>query len=377
MVIMALDHIRDFVHYGAQHFSPEDLSQTTPAIFFTRWITHFCAPVFVFLAGTSAYLSAGRGRDLRAVSHILWTRGLWLIVVEMTLVLFGGTFNFSYSLIIWQVIWAIGWSMIALSVLMYLPWRALLLFSVAMIGLHNTLDRIRPEQFGSLGWLWKILHVGFSAFPLGPDHLILSVYPLIPWIGVMSAGYCFGRVMELDAAERRHMLFRIGGAVTAAFVLIRFVNIYGDPNPWTSQPRTLMTLLSFLNPWKYPPSLDFLLMTLGPAMIALALFDRIRVSERNPFLVFGRVPFFYYVIHWYALHVAAICLAWFRYGHVDFMFGLPPSLLGAGSKYPADYGYGLGIVYIVWIAVVAALYPLCLWFARVKATRRSRVLAYL
>ena len=208
MIIMALDHIRDFFHYESQLFSPEDLTKTTAALFFTRWATHFCAPVFVFLAGTGSYLATRRGMSRGAVSWFLVTRGLWLVVVEMTLVLFGATFNLSYRVVVWQVIWAIGWSMVALSVLIYLPRPALLLFSVAMIAGHNTLDGVSSAHMASLGWMWKILHEGFAQIALRPGTTVIVAYPLIPWIGVMSAGYCFGRVFDLPPPERRALMFR-------------------------------------------------------------------------------------------------------------------------------------------------------------------------
>ena len=377
MVIMALDHIRDFFHHDSQLFSPEDLTRTGAALFFTRWVTHFCAPVFVFLAGTGSYLATRRGMSRAAVSRFVLTRGLWLVVVEMTLVLFGGTFNFSYQFVIWQVIWAIGWSMVALSVLVFLPWRLLLAFSVFMIAGHNALDGIRSSQLGSFGWIWKILHEGFAVINLPGGIMAFSVYPLIPWIGVMSAGFCFGRVFDLDPQKRRTLMLQLGLALTAAFVLLRVLNIYGDPSPWSGQPSGIMTALSFLRASKYPPSLLFLLMTLGPALVALSALERTNVSSRNVFLVFGRVPLFYYVLHWYLLHLAAIGFAWMRYGRVDFMFALPPALSPSPAGYPQDYGYALWVVYLVWAAIVASLYPLCRWFADVKARKRSPLLSYL
>ncbi len=237
MIIMAIDHTRDFLHYGAQHFSPEDLTQTNVVLFFTRWITHFCAPVFVFLAGTSAYLSARRGKSLAEVSRFLLTRGLWLLFVEMAIITLGASFDITYTNIVWQVIWAIGWSMIALSALIFLPWNALLAFSLIMIVGHDTLDGLKPEQFGALAWLWQILHVGFTMIQPTKSHTFIVIYPLIPWIGVMSAGYCFGRVMDLDAAHRQRMLWRLGLGLIAAFVALRLLNVYGDPSPWTPQPR--------------------------------------------------------------------------------------------------------------------------------------------
>ena len=377
MVIMALDHIRDFFHSGAQLYSPEDLTHTSVAIFFTRWITHFCAPVFVFLAGAGSSLAMRRGMSKAALSRFLWTRGLWLVVVEMTLVLLGGSFNFSYRVVIWQVIWAIGWSMVALSALIFLPWRTLLVFSLAMIAGHNLLDGIRSENLSSFGWVWKILHEGPSIVQLPGGRIAFAVYPLIPWIGVMSAGYCFGRVFDLESNDRRRFLMVSGLALTAAFVVLRLVNMYGDPSPWAPQSSSEMTLLSFLRVSKYPPSLMFLLATLGPAFVALSALERVTVSDRNPFLIFGRVPLFYYVIHWYAIHLTGIGLAWMRYGRFDFMFDFPPSLMGPPTDYPSGYGYDLWIVYVIWLAIVTALYPLCRWFAGVKARNRSVWLSYL
>ena len=377
MVIMALDHVRDFFHHDSQLFSPEDLTKTSAVLFFTRWITHFCAPVFVFLAGTGSYLATRRGMSRAAVSQFVLTRGLWLVVVEMTLVLFGATFNLSYQFVVWQVIWAIGWSMVALSVLVFLPWRILLAFSVVMIAGHNALDGIRSSQLGSVGWIWKILHEGFAVINLPGGIMAFSVYPLIPWIGVMSAGFCFGRLFDLDPDKRRTVMLQLGLLLTAAFVVLRVFNMYGDPSPWSSQPGAMMTALSFLRTSKYPPSLLFLLMTLGPAIATLSVMDRINVSDRNPLLAFGRVPLFYYVLHWYLLHLAAIGFAWMRYGRIDFMFALPPAVSPLPTGYPQDYGYALWVVYLVWAVIVAALYPLCRWFADVKAKKRSPLLSYL
>jgi uncharacterized membrane protein len=376
MVIMALDHIRDFFHYDSQLFSPEDLTKTSVALFFTRWVTHFCAPVFVFLAGTGSYLATRRGMSRAAVSRFLLTRGLWLVFLEMTLVLLGGTFNLSYQFVIWQVIWAIGWSMVALAALVYLPWRVLLVFSVLMIAAHNAFDGVSSGRLGSFGWVWKVLHEGFAPVALPGGITAFVIYPLIPWIGVMSAGFCFGRVFDLDPLKRRAVMLQLGVAFTAAFLVLRLLNIYGDPSAWSTQSTALMTALSFLRASKYPPSLLYLLMTLGPSLIALSVLDRRTVDDRNPLLVFGRVPLFYYVVHWYLLHLVAMAFAWVRYGRVDFMFGLPPALSFAPSGYPDGYGYDLWVVYLVWIAIVVALYPVCRWFAGVKARKRSAVLSY-
>ncbi len=377
MVIMALDHIRDFFHNGSQLFSPEDLARTDALLFFTRWITHFCAPVFVFLAGAGSYLATRRGMSTAQVSRFLLTRGAWLVVVEMTFVLLGVTFNLSYAFVVWQVIWAIGWSMIALAALVFLPWRILLAFSVVMIVGHNALDGVRSAQLGSLGWMWKILHEGFSFVPLGGGRTAFVIYPLIPWIGVMAAGYCFGRVYDWDQRTRRRWLMGTGLALTAAFIGLRLLNGYGDPSPWSVQPDGMTTVLSFLRVSKYPPSLLFLLVTLGPALVALGALDGVSVARYNPFLVFGRVPLFYYVVHWYVLHLTAIGFAWIRYGRIDFMFGLPQALSFLPSGYPEGYGYNLWVVYVVWTLIVLALYPLCRWYAGVKARTQSPLLSYL
>ena len=376
MIVMALDHIRDYFHTGAQHFDPTDMTQTTPIVFLTRWITHFCAPTFMFLAGTGAYLQARRGKTTSEVALFLFTRGLWLVVLEFTWVLcLGWRMNFVYDEVYFAVIWALGVSMIVLAGLIFLPWRALLLSSLAVIVLHNASDRITPAQFGSLSWLWKVLHVA-DTIQVSPHLRIFTSYPLIPWIAVMAAGYCFGRVMGLTPDERRRNLFRFGGILTAGFVLLRWSNLYGDMHQWSSQSNQAMTLASFLNCTKYPPSLLYLLMTLGPGMVVLGLLEGVKLNDSNPLIAFGRVPMFYYLLHVPLIHGLAILLAWFRYGRADFLLNVPPSLGGPTQGFPPDYGYNLAIVYLIWIAIVLALYPVCLWFAGVKQRNRSVVLSY-
>jgi uncharacterized membrane protein len=375
MILMALDHVRDFFHYGAEHFDPTDLTQTTPILFFTRWITHFCAPTFMFLAGTGAYLQSRRGKSKSDVAHFLWTRGVWLVVLELTWVRwFGWRMNFGNDQVFLWVIWALGVSMIALAGLIYIPWRALLGASLAVILLHNALDGINPGQFGPWGWLWKILHVP-SSIAVGSTRILAS-YSLIPWIFVMAAGYCFGRVMDLDSQRRRILLLRLGGALIAGFVVLRWSNLYGDPSPWARQSSALLTVASFLNCTKYPPSLLFLLMTIGPAIVILGLLERVKLSDANPFVVFGRVPLFYYLLHLPLIHGVAILLGWLRYGRVDFLLNNPPSLFGPTQGFPTDYGYSLAIVYVIWIGVIVALYPACRWFASIKQRNRSTVLSY-
>ena len=341
MVIMALDHTRDFVHSAAMAFQPEDLQQTTPAIFMTRWITHVCAPVFMFTAGLGACLRLERGGTRSELSRFLWTRGLWLVVLEFTVVRAGFFFDLAISPLVLLVFWALGMSMIALAALVHLPYAVLLGVSVAMIALHNL------------------------AFPLGP------------WIGVMATGFCCGRVYRLPPEKRQAVLAGLGLALTVGFVLIRALNVYGDPRPWSAQGRPIHTWLSFLNTMKYPPSLAFLLMTLGPALVLLAWADRLRLTERNPLLVFGRVPLFYFLVHIPLIHAVAIALTWHRYGAAPFLFTPPPTLGTPRSVFPPDYGWDLWVVYAVWAAVVVALYPVCLWFMRVKARRREWWVSYL
>ena len=377
MVIMALDHVRDYFHDLSQHFAPEDLAQTDGWLFFTRWVTHFCAPSFVFLAGTAAYLYGRRGRTTREVSRFLWTRGLWLVFLELTVVdAFGWDFGFGGTDHGLAVIWALGWSMVVLAALVWLPWRVVLVVSLGMIVLHNTLDGLRPEQFGSEHWVWRLLHDNGRLFP-STDWDVRVGYPLIPWIGVMGAGYCFGRILDVEPDRRLRLLVWLGLGVTAAFAVLRWSNLYGDPFPWTAQRSAVLTLASFLNCDKYPPSLLYLLMTLGPMLLMLAALENVRARPWNPLLVFGRVPLFYYLLHLPLLHAAALVFAQWRYGRFAFLLDRPPSLRGPRPDFPTDYGYDLWVVYLVWAGVVLALYPLCRWYASLKRRSKSPILSYL
>ncbi|MGC4055483.1 MAG: heparan-alpha-glucosaminide N-acetyltransferase domain-containing protein [Paludibaculum sp.] len=375
MIIMALDHLRDFLHAAAFVFSPENLARTTPAIFFTRWITHFCAPVFMFTAGLGAFLVYQRLGDQSALSRYLWKRGLWLIVLELIAVRLAFAFSLTEGLLVLEVLWALGWSMILLGGLVRLPMRVLAILSVAVICLHNALDPVQGALSRSLGWVWNVLHQPGVIPPQSP--VLLLAYPLIPWFAVMSAGFCFGSVMVKEPEVRQRWMVRMGTAATVAFVVLRMVNIYGNPAPWSSQGSAVMTVVSFLNVLKYPPSLDFLLMTLGPALLALSVLDRMRFRPLNPLLVFGRVPLFYFLLHLYLIHLLAVVLALIRYGQAAFLFHPLPSMGGPAELYPAGYGYSLPAVYAAWIGLVAALYPVCVWYGRLKSTRRSWWLRYL
>ncbi|MEP6709730.1 MAG: heparan-alpha-glucosaminide N-acetyltransferase domain-containing protein [Verrucomicrobiota bacterium] len=377
MVLMALDHVRDFFHHDALLFEPTDLSQTNAALFLTRWITHFCAPVFFFLAGTSAFLSFGRGKSKNDLARFLVSRGLWLVFLELTVVrCLGWGFNFNYHVSGLLVIWALGWSMIVLAALIYLPRWLITVFAVVMIAGHNLLDAVDPKTFGGLAWLWKIFHVPGELHPV-PGMTLGIAYPLVPWVGVMAAGYVFGACFKLERRERQKGLFWLGIALTATFLIIRAANTYGDPTPWNTQRSAVFTLLSFINCEKYPPSVLYLLMTLGPVIILLALLDRDLSPIVRPFIVFGRVPLFFYLLHLPLMHGIAVGLSYLKYGRADWLFGGPAGIPVFGAAYPRDYGYSLLVVYLIWIAVVVLLYPLCRWFARVKQERRDVWLSYL
>ncbi len=315
-----------------------------------------------------------RRATLAEPSRFLWTRGLWLIVLELTAVRFSFFFNLDYSLVFLLVFWALGASMIALALLVQLPYRVLLVLSVAVIALHNLADGVPAARFGALSWLWQLLH---QQALLLPKPAVIVAYPLVPWIFVMALGFCFGRVYELPDERRRAFLTRLELALTLGFLLLRGLNLYGDPRRWSAQGQGVLTLVSFLNTTKYPPSLAFLLMTLGPAIALLGFFDRARPSEREPLLVFGRVPLFYFVLHIPLIHALAITLAWLRYGATPFLLLPPPTLGTPREQFPADYGWDLWVVYAVTAVVVLLLYPACLWFARLKRSRGDWWLGYL
>ncbi len=378
MVLMAIDHTRDFIHSGAMAFQPEDLARTTPAIFLTRWITHFCAPAFMFCAGIGAFLRLERGGTKAELARFLATRGLWLIVLEFTLVRVGFFFNISFSPLFLLVFWALGWSMIALALLVHLPYRALLVVSLAMIALHNLLDGVQAAGFGAFAWVWQILHQQGLWLPFGGGPAVIVAYPLVPWIGVMAAGFCFGRVYRLPPERRRTVLLRLGLALTVAFLAIRALNVYGDPRPWAVQERPLYTVLSFLNTTKYPAWLAFLLMTLGPAIAFLGWIDGMRRSDRDPLLVFGRVPLLYFVLHIPLIHLLAVVLTALRYGTgAPFLWVAPPTLGTPRDVFPPDYGWDLWVVYALWAVALVLLYPVCRWFAEVKRRRVAWWLSYL
>lgn len=379
MILMALDHVRDFIHRGAMSQSPTDLATTTTALFLTRWVTHVCAPVFMLTAGLGAYFYLRHGERTKGqLARFLVTRGLWLMFLELTLMQLAYNFDVSSSSPIFLlVLWVLGACMIVLAGLIWIPITWLTVLSVATIVMHHLLDGVRAQALGSLAPIWTLLHQ-VGAFPFA-GRVIIAPYTLIPWFAVMALGYCLGPIFAKPADERQGLLMRLGTVTTIAFLLVRALNGYGDPARWSWQSSATFTVLSFLNTTKYPPSLSFLLMTLGPALIVLSYLDRATVSRSNPLIVFGRVPLFYFVVHFIAAHAAIVVLSWMLYGTValGFMFQPVPSMGGPAKSFPPDFGYDLWVVYAVWIAIVIALYPLCAWFARVKERNASGWLSYL
>jgi uncharacterized membrane protein len=365
MVLMALDHVRDY--FMNIRLDPTDLSRASAALFLTRWVTHFCAPVFMFLAGAGAYLS---GKPRPELARFLATRGLWLIILEETLSKYGMFFNLAPWVVMAVVLWALGWSMIVLAALVYLPRPAIVAFGVATVALHNMFDGVRAADLGRFAPLWRVLHEpGQVQFPGG---LVLAVmYPLVPWVGVMALGYAFGPWLSLPAAQRRRKVLALGLALIAAFVALRAANVYGDPRPWSPQRDALFTLFSFLNCQKYPPSLLFLLMTLGPALVALALLDRGLGPLGRPLRTLGRVPLFFWLMQWPVAHGLAVAVNAARGVPVGWMFAFPP------FQSPPGYGYGLPTVYLMWVVALLILYPMCHWFAELKRRRRDPWLSYL
>lgn len=374
MVIMALDHVRDYFHVTANTDDPLNLDTTTPALFFTRWVTHFCAPVFVFLSGTSVYLQSLR-KTRKALGFFLLKRGAWLILAEWTLIAFAWTFDPRFSLLPLQVIWAIGISMVILGalVLIRLPYKAMLILGILIVAGHNLLDMPESAPGFQAGFWWNLLHHGyFVTYPLAPGHDFLMVYPFLAWTGVMIMGYCAGALFtaKYSPEQRKKLLLQTGAGLLLLFILLRGFNVYGDPHPWIPQSNGVYSLLSFFNVHKYPPSLLYLCITIGPALIMLALIEKTNNRFTTAMTIYGRTAFFYYILHLYLIHVVA-AVFFFAGGHtmqqalasvkqVPFMFVLP------------GVGIGLAGVYGIWVGVVVLLYPLCKRYDRYKSAHREK-----
>jgi uncharacterized membrane protein len=372
MVIMALDHVRDGVHAGAFLDDPLNLATTTPALYFTRWITHFCAPVFIFLSGTSIYLQSLR-KTKKELSIFILKRGLWLIVAEFTIIAFAWTFNPFFNFIPLQVIWAIGISMVILSFVIRLPFKVILTLGLLIVVAHNLLDIPESAEGFKPGFWWDLFHHGhFSMYAYAPNHFAVIVYPFVPWTGLMMLGYCFGKFFSpaYTPEERRKIFIALGIGLLLFFAVLRYANVYGDPHPWTVQKSGLYTFLSFINVHKYPGSLLYMCLTIGIPMLFLAWIEKVKNSFANIMVVYGRTAFFYYIAHLYLIHIIYTIL-FFARGHsmqdaIASMQNLPFLFVIPGE------GYGLWIVYLVWIAVAVLLYPLCKWYDKYKTQHKEK-----
>lgn len=367
MILMALDHTRDF--FGTFGANPTNLATTTAPLFFTRWITHLCAPVFFLLTGTGAGLARG-SRSAAELSRFLILRGFLLIILELTLIRgLAYQFNFDYQVTLLLVIWALGWSMVFLGLIVFLPVGAIAAIGLALIVGHNAFDTVQWNNP-----LWSILHR--PGFVLQGDHTVFVAYPLIPWIGVTAVGYALARVFAWEAERRRRVLWIVGLTAVAMYLVLRGWNVYGDPIPWSRQADGLFTFLSFINANKYPPSLLFLLMTLGPAMLILRTLDRGTPGWLKPVITYGRVPLFYFVAHFALIHLLAVIVSLVIHGSAHWMFA-SPTLGQYPFTPPPGWGFSLPVVYAVWVTVVLALYGPCKWMARLKASGRYPWLSYL
>ncbi|MGZ8553761.1 MAG: DUF1624 domain-containing protein [Chitinophagaceae bacterium] len=372
MVIMALDHVRDYFHLTGFTDDPLNLATTTPFLYFTRWITHLCAPIFVFLSGTSIYLQSLR-KTKKELSAFLIKRGLWLIFAEFIIIAFAWTFNPFYNFIPLQVIWAIGISMVILGFAIRLPYHFILVMGLVIVFGHNLLDIPEAAPGFKAGFWWDLLHHGhFAAYPYMPGHFAVIVYPFVPWLGVMMLGYCTGIFFspQFSAEQRRKIIFRLGIALILFFVIVRFINIYGDPVAWTVQKNGLFTFLSFMKVNKYPPSLLYLCITIGPALVLLSFMEKFKNGFTNIMVVFGRTAFFYYIIHIYLIHLLAT-IVFFAKGHsiqdaLNSMQNLPFMFLIPGE------GYNLPVVYGIWAFVIILLYPICKWYDKYKTRHKEK-----
>lgn len=374
MIIMALDHVRDFFHVDAFQNDPLNPATTTPILYFTRWITHFCAPTFVFLAGTSAYL-IGLRKTKAGVSSFLMKRGLWLILIEVVLITLGWTFNPLYNIIILQVIWAIGISMVLLGLAVRLPYAVIFAIGALIVLGHNLLDYPEAARNQNVPFIWDLLHNGrFDTYTYAPNRVLIIAYSFVPWTGIMFMGYCAGKLFEatVDPRRRQKALLIIGAASIALFVVLRLINEYGNPFPWTEQKDGLASFFAFMNVQKYPPSLMYATITIGPALIFLALIENVQNRFTEFAKVFGRVPFFYYVLHIYFIHALTV-IAFFvaGYGTKDIV-GQTPFLFR-----PLNFGYPLWVVYLIWMVLILGLYPLCKWYNKYKATHTQWWLSYM
>jgi uncharacterized membrane protein len=371
MIIMALDHVRDYFHIDAVTGNPTDMATTTAFLFFTRWITHYCAPNFVFLAGTAAFLT-GQKKTKKELSVFLFKRGLFLILVDLIIFNLLLTFDPFYHTIGLAVIGVTGFSMVLLAVLVFLPLRTLFVIGLVLVAGHNYLDRFNAADIMHGNLLYGFLHQQHIT-PLTNGHMIFIFYPWLPWPGVMILGYCMGSwfAKTVDAEQRKKYLLRTGIITTLAFLIIRYINVYGDLAPWAMQKNATYTVLSFFNTTKYPPSLLYLCMTIGPGLIVLAFLENAKAAWTKIVVIYGRVPMFYYLLHFFLIHFLCAVI-FFANGH-----SFAEADTGEMWFRPENFGYPLWAVYLIWISVVAFFYPLCKWYSKYKATHDYWWLSYL
>ncbi len=378
MVLMALDHVRDF--FSDYAGNPTASATTSSAMFFTRWVTHLCAPTFVFLAGTSIYLQSLR-KPRPQLARFLVSRGLWLMALEILVVSSMLTFHPSTHVVLLQVIWVTGLAMIVMAALIYLPLWAVAAFGAVLVVGHNAFDAVNPAGMAPLaGTFWRLLHVPGPLVPPSSGYFWINLYPLIPWPGIMALGFVFGALLQRPPRRRERAMLLLGGASLLVFALVRLTNLYGNPVHWKHQASALRTFLSFMDVQKYPPSLLYVLATLGVSLCLMAAFDRWQACGRWPSMravlsVYGRVPFFYYLLHFTTIHLAALLTTAALGLDWRWWIGLPPTA-GIFAGQPAGYGFSLPVVYLVWLAIVSLCYLPCKWFAGVKQRSRSVGLSY-
>ncbi len=369
MIVMALDHVRDYLYAGSFLFNPLDLAQTSVPLFFTRWITHFCAPIFMLLAGTSAWL-IGQKKTKQQLAAFLVKRGLWLIFLELFVVNFGWNFNIAFPMFFFITIWALGLSMIILAGLIFLPIRWILTICVLIIFGHNLLDNVHFNGNTLRGFGWSLLH-DQNIFNWHGEELLVG-YPIIPLMAVMPLGYCLGTWYRsgYDAVKRKRNLLLVGSLSLLVFVLLRLPNVYGDPVKWTSQKSPVFTFLSFLNVNKYPPSLLYLLLTLGSAAVFLSVSEYWKGRLVRVVSVYGRVPMFYYLIHIYIIHLVAMIASAFVAGQDWHVWLLKRPIWFSDNL--KGYGFSLPVAYLAWFVLIIIMYPLCKRYDAYKQKNKQK-----
>lgn len=375
MIIMALDHTREYLYREGMTGNPSDLATTTPLLFFTRWITHFCAPGFLFLSGISIYLTSFR-KNRKEISLHLIRRGFALILLDFVVMTFIMTFNPAYNLFFLVVLWVFGWSMILIGLLIRISFRAVFITGLTIVLLHNLLDFVPAVKEGKVNVLTGLLLTSRGTLiSLGANHAMLISYALLPWAGIMMMGVGAGRLYhtDFDPAKRRKWLVQMGFAITMLFLVLRYSNVYGDPAPWAVQKNKLFTLMSFLNTTKYPISLLFTCMTIGPLLMFLGWAENLRAKWINPVMMYGKTPLFYFMGHFLVIHILTT-LAFFATGHGVAEISDPNSPF---LFRPAAFGFSIGITYLFWIAVVLLMYFPCKWYAKYKSTHQYWWLQYI